>query len=316
VRTFLRLVWRLGRWEVAVLIGGALLFAAITAVVAWQTSATNAGLQQCYADATGGPPSASCRSLTNWGNFLTSLQGTLEAATTVVPFVVGILLGAPLVSREIEKRTASIAWSLSLSRVRWLTWRAGPLLVAIAVALLLVGQASEALIRATPPGRLGFPFFAMHGPLVAARGVAIFSIGVLVGLAMGRMLPAILVTGVLAVAVVLALTLGRDQLMRAEAAWVPANAYDFGGVMIYDTGFRDDATGALVTFDEAYRQYPEVFAPLGSGIPPGMSQLYLATPPELYPVFVAREIGALLVIGAAAVGASMWVIRSRRPELG
>ncbi len=311
--TFLRLGWRLGRWEVAALIGGSLLFAALVGVVAWQTSVTNAGLQDCYATAS---RAASCQSLTEWGNFLTGVGPTLEGATTVLPFIVGILLGAPLVSREIEKRTASIAWSLSLSRIRWLTWRAAPLLVAIAVALLLVGQASEGLIRATPPGRLGFPFFAMHGPLVAARGVAIFCIGTLTGLAMGRMLPAIIMTGVLAIAVLVALTLGRDQLMRAEAAWVPANAYDFAGVLIYDSAFRDDSTGAVVTFDEAYREYPDVFGPQGSGIPPGMSQLYLATPPELYPVFVAREIGALLVLSVLVSGAALWIVRSRRPELG
>ncbi len=316
MRTFLRLTWRLGRWEIAVVIGGSLLLAGVIALVAWQTSVTNAGLAACYADASGAPPSASCRSLFDSSRLVTSVGPILESAGTVVPFIVGILLGAPLVSRELEKRTASIAWSLSLSRTRWLLLRAAPLLVAIAVVLLLVGQASEALIRATPPGELGFPVFAMHGPLIAARGIATFCIGVLVGLLVGRMLPAILVTGVVVIGLLLGLTLGRDQVMRAEATWIRSDAADFSGVLVYGTGYVDDATGAIISSDEAYQASPDLLGPVGPGTPPGMSQVYLVTPPDLYPFFVAGEGGALLVISVLASGAALWVLRSRRPDLG
>jgi hypothetical protein len=318
MRTFLRLAWRLQRWEVAVLIGGTLLLTAAVAYVAWQTSVTNAGLEACYANASGAPPTADCQSLIEAGNRWSRIAPTLTAATTVVPFIVGILLGAPLVSRELEKRTASIAWSLSLSRTRWLVIRVAPILVAITIALLLLGQASEALIRATPPGQLSFPSFAMHGPLIAVRGLAIFCIGILVGLMMGRVLPAILVTGVAAIALVAVLTLARDQMMRAEATWVPVGPEDdLSGVMIYDSAFIDDATGERISFDEAYRRYPEVFdAPPADAYAPGLTQVYLETPPELYPVFVVREIDALLVISAFVAGASVWVLRSRHPDLG
>lgn len=312
--TFLRLTWRLGRWEVAVLIGGSLLFAGILWFLAWQMTANNADALACAAG--GLPLSSSCQGTVDWGNFLTGVRPMLENATAVVPFIVGILLGAPLVARELEKRTAPIAWSLSLSRARWLVLRAGPLLVASAAALLLVGQANDALIRATPSGELGFAVFGLHGPLVAARGVAVFCIGVLVGLVMGRTLPAILMTGLVVVALLIGLELGRGQLMRAAATWVPSTSADFSGVMIYGTAFRDDATGAFVTFDEAYAEYPDAFGLQGSGMPPGMTQLYLATPPDLYPAFVAGEGAVLLVIGALAAGGSLWILRSRRPDLG
>ena len=315
--TSLRLAWHLQRWEVAVLIGGSLLLAGAAGFVAWQTSVTDAGLEACLAEASGGPLSASCRSLVDWGNLWTGLGPTLVGSTTVVPLIVGILLGAPLVSREIEKRTASFAWSLSRSRARWLGLRVAPLLVAIAVVLLLLGQASEALIRATWPGELGFPYFAMHGPLVAVRAIAVFCIGILVGLMMGRVLPAILVTGVAGIALIAVLTLARDQLMRAEATWVPAGSENaFSGVMIYDSAYTDDATGKLVTFEEAYARYPESFGPQGDGMPRGLSQVYLAAPPELYPVFVAREIGALALVSVLVGGVALWVIRWRRPDIG
>lgn len=310
-----RLAWRMQRWELAFLIGGSLLLAAATGFVAWQTTVTLEGLDACYADASGGPLSASCRSLIEWGNVMTALSPILQGVTTMVPFAVGILLGAPLVSREIEKRTAPVAWSLSLSRPRWLSLRALPLLISIAVVLLVLGQASEALIRASPPGEIGFGHFAMHGPLVAVRGIAVFSIGVVVGLVLGRVLPAILVTGLVVIALLVGLQLVRGELMRAEAVWLDAVENDFfSGVTIYDSGFTDDATGEHVTFDDAYERFPEEFGPQGSGMPPGLSQVYLATPPERYPVFVAREIGALALVSALAAGAGLWIIRSRRPD--
>ena len=312
--TAVRLTWRMQRWELAFLIGGTLLLAAVTAFVAWQMKITLDGTDACYAQSA--VLSAHCASLVQWSNVLGTLSPILLGATTVAPFLVGILLGAPLVSREIEKRTAPMAWSLSLSRVRWLVGRTFPLLVAIAIALLVLGQASEALIRATPPGEVGFRQFAMHGPLVAVRAIAVFGIGVLVGLLMGRVLPAILVTGLVVIALFIGLQLGRDQLMRAEASWVWAGAGDFSGLMIYDMAFTDDATGERVTFDEASKRFPEEFGPTGTGMPPGMSQVYLTTPPELYPVFVAREIGALALVGVLVGGLALWVIRWRRPDIG
>ncbi len=312
----LRLAWRMQRWELGILIGGSLLLTALAALVAWQTIVTDEGLDACYADMGGGPLSASCKSLIEWGNTLTVLSPTLQGVTVLIPFAVGVLLGAPLVARELEKRTAPIAWSLSRSRIRWLGLRALPILFAIAIVLLALGQATEALIRATPPGDIGFPHFGMHGPLVAMRGITVFVIGVLVGLVVGRVLPAVLVTGVLVIALVIGLTLVRGELMRAEADWIDAASSNFSGVMVYDQAYTDDATGERITFEEAYQRFPEVFGPQGTGMPPGMSQIYLVTPPERYPTFVAREIGALALLGALAAGAGVWIVRSRRPDLG
>lgn len=309
-----RLAWRMQRWELAFLIGGPLLLAAAAALVAWQTTVTLKGLDACYTDSVA--LSASCRSLVQWSNVLTGLPPILEGATVVAPVVVGMLLGAPLVSREIEKRTAPLAWSLSLSRARWLAGRTLPLVIAIAIALLLLGQASEAMIRAMPPGHLGFPHFAMHGPLVAVRAIAVFGIGVLVGLLMGRVLPAILVTGLVVAALLVGLHVMRDQLMRAEATWVEPGVADLSGVMIYDSAFTDDTTGEFVTSEEAYNRFPEVFGMEGSGIPPGMTQVYLMTPPERYPLFVAREIGALAFVTGLVGGLALWVITWRRPDIG
>jgi hypothetical protein len=310
-----RLAWRMQRWELLVLVGGSLLLAVVMALVAWQVTVTTDGLETCYGGAPSAPLAAGCRSLVEWGNLMTTLGQILPTIAVGLPFVVGILLGAPLVAREIEKRTAPMAWSLSRSRRRWLAGRLVPVLLAVTVALLAVGAASEGLLVASrPEPSLGFADHGFHGPLIAARGLAVLVMGVFVGLLLGRVLPAILVTGLLTIGLLTGLYVVRDQTMRAEATWVEVPADGGAFAMIYDSGFTDRASGEFVTYEQAYERFPEAFGPEGSGMPVGLTQVYLTTPPELYPVFVAREIGALAVVTALVGGAAAWAIARRRPE--
>jgi hypothetical protein len=315
-----RLAWRQQRWELAILIGGSLLLAAAMVFVAWQMDVTNEGVRLCTASA----PSAAdltpaCRSLIWWGNAWTGWTPVFIGLATVAPFLVGLLLGAPLLAREIEKRTASMAWTLSRSRRRWLAGRVLPVAVLVAIALLLVGQASSVLQDVAYPDGRGFMDYGSRGLIIPARGLAMFGIGVAVGLVSGRVLPAILISGLVAVAIFGVVEYGRSELLRAEATWIEVG----NGVegedtmstisMVYDQQFIDDATGERMTFEQAYERYPDVFN-TGPGIPPGMTMAYLATPPGQYPWFVARESAVLL--GLALVGGvvATVMIGSRRPE--
>ena len=313
-----RLMWRHQRWELTILIGGSLLVAAAMAFVGWQIPITTEGIRSCSAGATSyAGLSPACRSLVDWGNVWTAATPMFTGVATIAPFLVGLFLGAPLVSREIEKRTAPMAWSLSLSRGRWLLGRVLPLAVVIAIVLVLVGQASEALQAAAYPDGRGFMDYGSRGPLVAARGLAIFGIGVVVGLVSGRMLPAILVTGMVAIAVFGGIEYGRSQLLRAEATWIDVNA-DGSGLsqiaMVYDSGFVDDASGEHITYEQAYEQFPDELGPTGNGIPPGMTMAYLTTPPDRYQSFIARESAVLIGVFVIAGGLALLLIRSRRPN--
>jgi hypothetical protein len=77
--------------------------------------------------------------LTGQGSISVSIMGAL-------PFLLGLLGGVPIVSREIEARTAQTAWSLNPSRSRWLRRQVAPVL------LLLAGPMLFAAIVATPVG--------------------------------------------------------------------------------------------------------------------------------------------------------------------
>ena len=297
------------------LIGACLLVSAVAFLVAWQLKATEADLLACYQSAPDSTvPDWPCRSSVDWGNLLLVPGPIVVGAASVAPFFVGVFLGAPLVAREVEKRTAPIAWSLSLSRRGWLAGRVFPLVIVIGLALLILGHASDVLQAAIYPEGRGFADYGSRGPLIAARGLAVFGIGVVVGLTVGRVLPAILVTGLVTIALLGGLEYGRSQLMQAEAVWIPQENESGQINMIYDSAFIDDATGKRITFDEAYARFPEVFGPQGSGMPPGLSQVYLATPPELYPRFVARESGVLIGVAIVTGGIATVLVGSRRPE--
>lgn len=302
------------RWEGTFFIGGTLLLSAAMAIVAWQLEASRDVVVACYEQPVEAL-SAACRSAIEWGNTLAGAIGILGAVATVAPFAAGIFLGAPLLSREIEHRTAPIAWSLSPSRRSWLAWRTIPLLVLLLVALLVLGQASAFLLETAEEGELGFRQFGMFGPILAARGLAVFGVGSLVGLALGRVLPALLVTALATVAIVAGMSIGRDLLMREEAAWVPMGDQAEVVHMVFDSGFRSDATGDVITWDEAYNQYPDSFDQMtGEGEPPGMTSVWKVVPPEAFGLYVAREIG-VLVLAFAIVGiATVALVQRRRPE--
>ena len=313
-RTAWRLIWRQQRWELLILIGGTLLLAVALLAVAWQTGVTNHALAACARDQSGPTLAADCRSVVAWGNLLTTLGAILPLAATVAPFIVGLLIGAPLVAREIEKRTAPIAWSLSLSRRRWLLGRAVPMTLLVGVSLLALGMSSEVLVATNYPEGRGFMEYGSHGPLIAARGVAILALGIVIGLAVGRVLPAILITIVFAVVIFGAVEFGRAEVMRAEATWVEAED-EFGTIsMIYDSQLRSDATGDLITDEQAVELYPEEFGAMGDGTPPGMTRLYLATSPDRYGSFVARESGILVLVAVIGTVAAVAVIPVRRSE--
>ena len=310
---YLRLLWRLHRWEGTVFIGGALLLSAALAILAWQIGASRDTMLACY-EQSFETLSAGCRSAIEWGNTLSGAVGISVAVTTVAPFAAGIFLGAPLLSREIEHRTAPMAWSLSPSRRGWLLWRTAPLLLALLIVLLVLGQASAVVLDTVEDVELGFRQYGMFGPILAARGLAIFGVGVLVGLLIGRVLPALLVTALATVAIVGGTSIGRDLIMREEAVWLPMGDQSDFVHMVFDSGFRSDATGEIIGYEQAYTEYPDSFDEMtGEGGPPGMTSVWKIVPPDAFGLYVAREIGALGAVLILVTAGSAALVGVRRP---
>ena len=82
-----------------------------------------------------------------WGSYyhagfpLTGNIQWLAVALAIVPVLVGMFLGAPLLAREFEAGTARFAWTQAVSRARWAAAKLGLL----GLALAALGAASGAL---------------------------------------------------------------------------------------------------------------------------------------------------------------------------
>ncbi len=92
-------------------------------------------------DTTVRPCAADGNCATATANFVSNnslLQSALGDLMIVVPALIGMFWGAPLVARELETNTFLLIWTQSVTRERWLTVKLGVVgLASIAVAALL-----------------------------------------------------------------------------------------------------------------------------------------------------------------------------------
>jgi hypothetical protein len=313
--TSFRLAWRLNRIELA-LFSAAVIFVSVALVwLGWLASTMIGANPTCFYHGIPGvtpSDSPSCRAL----NLLFSEQMTWERtlnlglAATAAPFVLGTLLGAPIVAKEIEHRTAGMAWTLARSRSAWLVQRLLPVALVLVVALVLIGVAGSWFEDA----RFNTGFWRGYSPwwLLVARGLLTLGLGVMSGTLIGRVLPAVLLTALTCV-VFLPIGIVMDRQLASEAIWVAetdlqqvAVARSIGGRTMY----RDNATGDLINMDDYYRENPDGTA-IDNAV--GLTLSELVVPASRYVEFTLRETaiaaGLALIAGVAAFA----LVRRRRP---
>jgi hypothetical protein len=188
---------------------GALVAATALIVVAVVSALTGPHLAHLYDSSV-----ASCRARGDcsiaMNSFLNAdriLAGWLGVVVVVVPGLVGIFWGAPLVAREIEHGTFRLAWTQSLTRGRWL----GSKLAAVGLASLAASGLVSLLVTwwSSPLDRANLaPFASFDKRDIVPIGYAAFAfaLGVTAGMVIRRMLPAMVTVLVAFVAVRLAVT--------------------------------------------------------------------------------------------------------------
>ncbi len=147
-------------------------------------------------------PTRACQTAIN--TFGSIRAGTLATVTGIGlglgPFVMAIMLGAPLVAREVEQNTAPLSWALVGSRRRWLLARVGSILIVFVPLMLALGLVADILYGAQNPDVnpwASFELYGARGVIVAFWGVAAFHGTVALGTLFGRSLPAIFVAVVI-----------------------------------------------------------------------------------------------------------------------
>lgn len=159
----------------------------------------------------------------------------------VVPALIGIFWGAPLVARELENGTHRLAWNQSVTRTRWLAAKLGVATLATAAAVgtltlaitwwadPLDGIQSET--RGSLPSRLAPVAFAMRG--IVPIGYAVFALvlGVTLGVLLRRSLPAMALTLAVYVAAQIAVPfLVRPHLIPTETQIVEISQETMAGL--------------------------------------------------------------------------------------
>jgi ABC-type transport system involved in multi-copper enzyme maturation permease subunit len=165
----------------------------------------------------------------------TAVQDLARLLMYVVPAVIGVFWGAPLLARELETGTYRLAWTQGVTRVRW-----------FAVKLILTGLASVVTagllslmvtwwfspLERVGAGRITPGEFSQSGIVVIGYAAFAFALGVTAGLLIRRTLPAMAITLAIFVGVQLAVPfLIRPHLfapVRVVSALKMANVQSVG----------------------------------------------------------------------------------------
>jgi hypothetical protein len=125
------------------------------------------------------------------------LQNALAALLLIVPALLGIFFGAPLVARELETGSFRLAWTQSVTRSRWLVVKfaivgVSASLVAGSLSLMAAWWANP--INIVNQSRFSPADFGMFGIVPFGYGLFAFALGATTGLIFRRMLPAMATT--------------------------------------------------------------------------------------------------------------------------
>jgi hypothetical protein len=117
----------------------------------------------------------------------------------LLPALIGMFFGAPLVAREVEQGTHRLVWTQGVSRLRWLLVKlslvaAGATVLAVAYAVLTSWWLTPLANADQFNGRFGFPYFDLYGITPVGYTLFALALGVCAGTLTRRTLPAMALT--------------------------------------------------------------------------------------------------------------------------
>ena len=241
----------------------------------------------------------------NWG----ALVGIFAIA---LPGIAGVILGIGAIGKELDQRTAVLAWSIDASRRHWLLQRTLPLIAVIAVLGVVSTEVMNAMLRLQHPGfdfshPLAFEWIPMMGLGPMAAGMSAFGITVVVGAMLGRLLPALLGAATLVVIANLLVTQGNERLMTGES--LVAEYASIGAGRPIDTLLRTP-DGRIVSWDEGFAEFGD---PQTGELDPAVIEMARYVPIEIYPQIAARYALFHILIGLVALTFAFAVIERRSP---
>lgn len=316
--------WRQNRTEGLVVLGVLilssifLLFTGLNMAHDFQQS----GLSNCLAHHT---TSAICASLgraflDQYGPFI-----PFASALVLLPVLLGVFVGAPLLAREFEQRTYQLVWLQSITRTRWLGVKLG---VVLGTGLLGAGVLMVLLIWWYSPfsqliGSFNQVTFDFSGPVLLASTVMALALGIFAGTLTRRIVFAIFLTLVLILAIRIPVEFGlrSDYEPQITVTW-PLDKSDpyltKGEQPPITLGVQDwnlgqgflDAQGNKVQSVRCNSSQAQT--PLQCMQAAGYRGNYLSyQPADRFWTFQWIETSIYLAISVLALGATVWLVRRR-----
>jgi ABC-type transport system involved in multi-copper enzyme maturation permease subunit len=233
------LTWRQARTQIWVALGALAVLAVALAVTGphlvhlYDTS----GIRTCHTN---------CESLVD--GFHNDVGGGLDdklyllglGLMFLLPAVIGVFWGAPLIARELEAGTHRLVWNQSVTRTRWIAVKLlGVGLVAMATtalfSLAVTWWASP--LDAVNGDRILPKVFATRGIVPIGYAAFAFVLGVVAGMLLRRAVPAMAVTLALVAAVQIVMPLAlRPHLFPPVQNTVALDTANLKGFSIHDRG--------------------------------------------------------------------------------
>jgi hypothetical protein len=231
-----------------------------------------------------------------------------------LPALIGMFVGAPLLSRELESGTYRLAWTQSVSRTRWLAVRLGLLaLVTIVLALVLGGVLYWFFSPwAQLDGRA--PAFSSTGTMIAAQMLFALFLGVAMGALIRRVVPAMAATvGVWVAVEFVTIVWLRPHYLAPLTIRVPSNK-------LVDTNFYVgqwwvDPAGHRVTgarFDALSQSLAQKGVAAEHWLFAHHYTMWASVQPDnRFWAFQGIETGLLCALAALLVAATFWIVCKR-----
>lgn len=308
--TWARLSYRQQRWELVIVTLACL---GLAAFAAWLTIDMRSVLATC-----GTPEAANaCDVVFAFQETHGEAVGWVQALTGFVPVAVGLVLGIPIVAREIESRTALITWPMAMSRTRWLAWRALPPLIVGLALVALLGLAVDQMWRAYfPHTDIGFVQYEGRGLPFVMRTALIFAVAVVTGAFIGRVLPALLVGVGLSAVVIVALTIALPHWVPSvEIAGLEEDPGAYIGAQLHTEIAYRVPDGGLVSAEVGEAMTEEAFAAAAPGEPDPDSMprmVIFGVAADRYWEVVLHESAALGLASIGLLGMAALVVERRR----
>jgi len=282
--------------------------------------------------------SSACQAVATTFNDSWNLASIVSILLQLVPVLIGAFVGAPVLARELETGTFRFAWTQGFSRWRWALGK----LVGLAIVLAAAGAAFGALVSwcfqpyfGADNQNLGLygdsqlvGLFSLREVTFPAWTLAAFAIGVLAGMLIRRVVPAIVAT----LAVYAGLAIATAGLLREHYLTplvtsnpnLPGTAWIIGQWWTKDgrLAFYGNPPGNLI---DQFCNFPQS-GPGGKGGgsspgsfptlpqclgPHGYAQWYSYQPATRFWPFQWIEGGWLLALSVLLIAATIWLVHRR-----